>query len=445
MISILFHHPLPLRRTLRAACALLLAAMALSPTGAIAAANPPAKPLILIYGDSLSAEYGLKRGAGWVALLQDRLARERFPHRIMNASISGETTAGGLSRLDAALKKHQPSLVLLQLGANDGLRGLAIGQTRRNLAEMIDRARAQGAAVLLIGIRIPPNYGPDYSRQFDSLFGQLAGEKQVPMVPFLLDGLADNPLMFQADTIHPNEKAQPTMLRNVWSVLSTAGLLQAARSTAGPAATPTHAAAAASPAAPAVVAAGRALEFSDIAQEGELRFLAQHPEPDSYRYESRVRVGADSFDSGIIELSTCHYQLDPIRKIVIAFNPNRLQDLSIKSTQGIGAVEIKGHHVVMADVQRGASICIDLRSKALDRIDQQTYRLQAGPLMRRYLDGYLPMQAKLTFEWPEAMAALHQTQPVPQPGVKLSQHAAGAELTMVFAGRLLAAIDLRRK
>lgn len=267
----------------------------------------------------------------------------------------------------------------------------------------------------------------------------------MPMVPFLLDGLADNPLMFQADTIHPNEKAQPTMLRNVWSVLSTAGLLQAARSTAGPAATPTHAAAAASPAAPAVVAAGRALEFSDIAQEGELRFLAQYPEPDSYRYESHVRVGADSFDSGIIELSTCHYQLDPIRKIVIAFNPNRLQDLSIKSTQGIGAVEIKGHHVVMADVQRGASICIDLRSKALDRIDQQTYRLQAGPLMRRYLDGYLPMQAKLTFEWPEAMAALHQTQPVPQPGVKLSQHAAGAELTMVFAGRLLAAIDLRRK
>lgn len=444
MISILFHHPLPLRRTLRAACALLLAAMALT-TGAIAAANPPAKPLILIYGDSLSAEYGLKRGAGWVALLQDRLAREGFPHRIMNVSISGETTAGGLSRLDAALKKHQPSLVLLQLGANDGLRGLAIGQTRRNLAEMIDRARAQGAAVLLIGIRIPPNYGPDYSRQFDSLFGQLAGEKQVPMVPFLLDGLADNPLMFQADTIHPNEKAQPTMLRNVWSVLSTAGLLQAARSTAGPAATPTHAAAAASPAAPAVVAAGRVLEFSDIAQEGELRFLTQHPEPDSYRYESRVRVGADSFDSGIIELSTCHYQLDPIRKIVIAFNPNRLQDLSIKSTQGIGAVEIKGHHVVMADVQRGASICIDLRSKALDRIDQQTYRLQAGPLMRRYLDGYLPMQAKLTFEWPEAMAALHQTQPVPQPGVKLSQHAAGAELTMVFAGRLLAAIDLRRK
>lgn len=199
-------------------------------------ANASTKPLILIYGDSLSAEYGLKRGAGWVALLQDRLAREGFPHRIMNASISGETTAGGLSRFDAALKKHQPSLVLLQLGANDGLRGLAIGQTRRNLAEMIDRARAQGAAVLLIGIRIPPNYGPDYSRQFDSLFGQLAGEKQVSLVPFLLEGLADNPLMFKADTIHPNEKAQPTMLRNVWGALSASGLLQTA-----PAALPANA------------------------------------------------------------------------------------------------------------------------------------------------------------------------------------------------------------
>lgn len=209
-----------------AACALLLAAMALSPTAAIAAANTPAKPLILIYGDSLSAEYGLKRGAGWVALLQDRLAREGFPHRIMNASISGETTAGGLSRFDAALKKHQPSLVLLQLGANDGLRGLAIGQTRRNLAEMIDRARAQGAAVLLIGIRIPPNYGPQYTRQFEAIYGQLSTDKQVPLVPFLLEGIADNPLLFQADTIHPNEKAQPTILKNVWNALSTYGLLQ---------------------------------------------------------------------------------------------------------------------------------------------------------------------------------------------------------------------------
>lgn len=201
---------------------LLLAALALSilvvtlPTRALA--NPSA-PVILVYGDSLSAEYGLKRGSGWAALLQDRLKREGFPHRIMNASISGETTSGGLSRFDAALKKHAPKIVLLQLGANDGLRGLAISLTRKNLSEMIDRAQAQGATVLLIGIRIPPNYGPDYTRQFDGLFSQLAAEKQVPLVPFLLDGIADNPLMFQADTIHPNEKAQPRILSNVWAVL----------------------------------------------------------------------------------------------------------------------------------------------------------------------------------------------------------------------------------
>lgn len=201
---------------------LLLAAFALSmltaalPSRALA---DPGTPVILVYGDSLSAEYGLKRGSGWAALLQDRLKREGFPHRIMNVSISGETTSGGLSRFDAALKKHAPNIVLLQLGANDGLRGLAISQTRKNLSEMIDRAQAQGAAVLLIGIRIPPNYGPDYTRQFDGLFTQLAAEKQVPLVPFLLDGIADNPLMFQADTIHPNEKAQPRLLANVWAVL----------------------------------------------------------------------------------------------------------------------------------------------------------------------------------------------------------------------------------
>lgn len=181
----------------------------------------PAAPVILVYGDSLSAEYGLRRGSGWAALLQDRLKREGFPHRIMNVSISGETTSGGLSRFDAALKKHAPRIVLLQLGANDGLRGLAVSQTRRNLADMIDRAQAQGAAVLLIGIRIPPNYGPDYTRQFDGLFTQLAADKQVPLVPFLLDGIADNPLMFQADAIHPNEQAQPRLLANVWPVLFT--------------------------------------------------------------------------------------------------------------------------------------------------------------------------------------------------------------------------------
>ena len=191
--------------------------------------------------------------------------------------------------------------------------------------------------------------------------------------------------------------------------------------------------------APSVVA----LEFSDIAREGELRFLATHPEPGGYRYESRVRILAESFTTGIVELSTCHHQLDPIRKIVIAFNPNRLQDLSITSASGIGGLVVKGHHVEMTEVSRGASICIELRSKALDRISQSTFRLQAGPLMRRYLDGYLPMQASLTFEWPEQMATLEQTHPRPQPGVVFNAGSNRATLDMIFAGRLLANIDLR--
>ncbi len=185
-----------------------------------------------------------------------------------------------------------------------------------------------------------------------------------------------------------------------------------------------------------------ALDFSDIAQEGQLRFLMTHPEPNSYHYSSRVKITAESLESGVVELSTCHYQLDPIRKIVIAFNPKRLQDLQIRSATGMSGVEVKGHHVVMTDVKRGATICIDLQSKALDKIDDQTYRLQAGPLMRRYFDGYLPMQARLKFEWPADRMQLKQTNPAPQPGVKLTQDSDHAELDIIFAGRLLANIDL---
>ncbi len=188
-----------------------------------------------------------------------------------------------------------------------------------------------------------------------------------------------------------------------------------------------------------------ALEFSDIAQEGQLRFLAAHPEPNTYRYESRVRISEESLNTGVVTLSTCHYQLDPIRKVVIAFNPKRLQQLEIASASGMGSVEVKGHHVEMMDVKRGASICIDLQSKALDRIDEQTYRLSAGPLMRRYFDGYLPMQAKLRFEWPRDKLSLKTTNPTPQPGVRLMQDSDAAELELIFAGRLLANIDLSVK
>jgi hypothetical protein len=192
----------------------------------------------------------------------------------------------------------------------------------------------------------------------------------------------------------------------------------------------------------ALSAPALALDFSDIAQEGQLRFLAVHPDPNAYHYTSRVKITAESLESGVVQLTTCHHQLDPIRKIVIAFNPNRLRDLQIRSANGMSGVEVKGHHVVMTDVTRGANICIDLQSKALDRIDDTTYRLQAGPLMRRYFDGYLPMQARLKFEWPADRMALKQTNPAPQPGVRLVQDSDTVELDITFAGRLLANIDL---
>ncbi len=187
-----------------------------------------------------------------------------------------------------------------------------------------------------------------------------------------------------------------------------------------------------------------ALDFSDIAQEGQLRFLTSHPDPGSYHYDSRVRIDEESFDSGVVSLQTCHRKLDPIRKIVIAFNPKRLIALEIVSAEGMGTVEVKGHHVEMTNVTRGASICINLQSKALDRLDQDTYRLQAGPLMRRYLDGYLPMQANLRFEWPRNSLRLKSTNPAPQPGVRLLSADDNAELDIIFAGRLLANIDLTR-
>ncbi len=182
-------------------------------------------PVILVFGDSLSAEYGLKRGSGWVSLMQDRLKAQGFPHRIVNASISGETTAGGAARLSAVLKKHRPDLVILELGGNDGLRGLPITQTRDNLRSMVRMTHANGAKTLMVGIRVPPNYGPDYARQFDQLFEAVAKELRIPVVPFLLEGIAENPQMFQADQIHPNEQAQPKMLQHVWTALVSNGLL----------------------------------------------------------------------------------------------------------------------------------------------------------------------------------------------------------------------------
>lgn len=176
--------------------------------------------VILIVGDSLSAEYGLRRDTGWVRLLSDRLAKEARQYSVVNASISGETTSGGRTRLPQLLQQHRPSVVVIQLGANDGLRGLPLAAMRENLLVMIRESRASGARVLLVGMRIPPNYGRDYSERFAAVYEQVADGERVARVPFLLIGFADDLDYFQADRIHPAERAQPRMLDAVWTQLA---------------------------------------------------------------------------------------------------------------------------------------------------------------------------------------------------------------------------------
>lgn len=178
---------------------------------------------ILVVGDSLSAEYGLARGTGWVALLQNQLDKDKPGAQVINASISGDTTSGGRSRLPALLKRHQPSHVIIELGGNDALRGLPMNMTQNNLLDMTQKAQAAGAKVLLLGMQMPPNYGPDMARQFEAAFAQVAKKQKAALVPFFLKGVGDDPdplKWFQADRIHPNEAAQPRMLSNVWPVLS---------------------------------------------------------------------------------------------------------------------------------------------------------------------------------------------------------------------------------
>jgi acyl-CoA thioesterase-1 len=174
---------------------------------------------ILIFGDSLSAAYGIAQRRGWVALLAEQLARERPDYSVVNASISGETTAGGLARLPKALAQHKPAVVVLELGANDGLRGLQVAAMKQNLGQMIVQSQKAGARVLLVGMRVPPNYGPDYSRAFDGAFAELARRHRVAFVPFLLEGIGEKRELFLPDRIHPNEAAQATLLHNVWGAL----------------------------------------------------------------------------------------------------------------------------------------------------------------------------------------------------------------------------------
>ena len=175
---------------------------------------------ILILGDSISAEYGLARGSGWVAILDKRLKQEQKKISVINASISGETTSGGLTRINKLLKLHHPQIIIIELGANDGLRGLDLQAAEKNLKQMIQESKKSGAKILLVGMKIPPNYGQGYTQRFFNMYGKLASIEGTALVPFLLDKMADKVDLFQSDHIHPNEKAQPILFENVWKELN---------------------------------------------------------------------------------------------------------------------------------------------------------------------------------------------------------------------------------
>lgn len=176
-------------------------------------------PVIVIFGDSLSAAYGIPQHEGWVALLQQRINHQKLGYQVINASISGETTSGGLSRFADTLKQHKPNIILIELGGNDGLRGLSAVETSNNLEAMIQQAKKANAKVLLAGMQIPPNYGLKYSRQFSENYHNLAKKHGVALVPFLLDEVAGKPDLIQADGLHPTAAAQPQLLENVWATL----------------------------------------------------------------------------------------------------------------------------------------------------------------------------------------------------------------------------------
>ncbi len=175
---------------------------------------------MLVYGDSLSAAYGMPERRGWVALLEQRLKRERPDYSVANASISGETTAGGLARAAQVLERHRPAIVILELGSNDGMRGLPVSAMKKNLSAIIELSQKSGAKVLLVGMRMPPNYGEAYAKAFEEAYTALAKRHRTALVPFLLEGIGDRGELFQPDRIHPTEAAQPAVLKNVWVALA---------------------------------------------------------------------------------------------------------------------------------------------------------------------------------------------------------------------------------
>jgi acyl-CoA thioesterase-1 len=192
-------------------------ALLLSITLLLAAPASAVAATVLVVGDSLSAAFGMPQQAGWVALLQQRL---HPGHTVINASISGETTAGGAARLEPLLQRHRPNIVIIELGANDGLRGLPIREMKKNLEQMVRQCQKMNARVVLVGVRLPPNYGPAYTRAFEQSYGELATEYKVALVPFIFAGLEDSPRHFQADNLHPTAAAQPVLLNNVWQGLA---------------------------------------------------------------------------------------------------------------------------------------------------------------------------------------------------------------------------------
>lgn len=185
-------------------------------------ADAAERPVILVLGDSLSAAYGIAPAQGWVALLEQRLDAKGYEYRVVNASMSGETTGGGLARLPRALALHRPAVLFIELGANDGLRGLPIAEIRANLEQMIGQAREAGAQVVLAGIRIPSNYGPQYTEAFFAVFAELARRHEISLLPFFLEGVALRDDLFQDDRVHPNAAAQPVLLDNAWRALAPA-------------------------------------------------------------------------------------------------------------------------------------------------------------------------------------------------------------------------------
>ena len=192
------------------------------PLAAATASADSDDPAVLVFGDSLSAGYGIDVDQSWPSLLQARLAKEGYEHRVVNASISGETTEGGATRIEQALAEFEPELVILELGGNDGLRGFPPRRIRENLGRIIATTRASGAAVVLLGIRIPTNYGPRYTQMFEDVYRQLAAQFDVPWIEFFMDGIALNEELMQDDGIHPTAEAQPILLDNAWPIISEA-------------------------------------------------------------------------------------------------------------------------------------------------------------------------------------------------------------------------------